>query len=446
MEFIKKYKITLLLAVVLAIVLCFFTFPFKNKSYIFDWDQANDYEAVAKIAAGKFTLIGPRVTSDNGFFLGPWHYYFLIPFFVITHGSLDMGFFAVLLVQYLFVITSFILVKKWFGTLAALTVGVFFATQANIVAWGFMYVPLLSLLFFSFCLKTIKNPKFLPLLFLLFGFGCTTYAVFYALIFPLTYISLSLLIQQKTTWKQFFLGAILATVPYTPLLIFDLRHNFLNIKNMLGFAGGQAGSGAQAGYFTKVFFRALEVSWLNQEFAPYLSFIIVILTLVILIVGALVLFKKNKLFIFIWLLSSLIPLAFFKGNVSEYYYAPVILLTPIFLSGFLVKKGKIGQTLLVALILLLVGLRLKDKYFSPSGVVLTDKIAVVKELEKLNTKYSISYELGLGQNSGYDTIFKTIGKNYVADGSSPLYTITYPNTPISGTLLVTTGKLSIYKR
>ena len=447
MNFIKDHLATALAIAILSLVLLVFTVPFRKNSYIFDWDQANDYESVAKIAEGKITLIGPRVTSDTGFFLAPWHYYFLLPFYKVTNGSLYMGFWGALLVQYLLTITSFILAKKWFGILAGLIIGIIMATSGNLVAWGFMYVPLLSLLFFFACLKTIDNSKLLPWLFLFFGFGCTTYAVFYALGIPLMYITIYLIIKKKITWKKIFLGVCLAVLPYTPLIIFDLRHNFLNIRNILGFAGNQHGQGTQPGYFIHVFFRAIEVSWLNRELPVNISFIVVLLTIVALVIGTFIIFNKKKLFILFWSLSSLIPMAFYRGNVLEYYYAPVIILIPFFISGLLVKSGLIGKITLILLTCLLVGLRIADKHSNFAGITLSDKINIVEALEKINTKYSVSYELSLGQDSGYNTVFKKIGTKYIEDGSSQLYTVTYPtNTSISGIEFASNGKLTIYKR
>lgn len=447
MNFIKDHLATVSAVIILSLVLLVFTIPFRKNSYIFDWDQANDYESVATVAEGKITLIGPRVTSDTGFFLAPWHYYFLLPFYKLTNGSLFMGFWGALLVQYLLTITSFTLARKWFGTLAGLTTGIIMATSGNLVAWGFMYVPLLSLLFFFACLKTIDNSKLLPWLFLFFGFGCTTYAVFYALGIPLVYVTIYLINKQKITWKKLLLGVSLAVLPYTPLIIFDLRHNFLNIRNILGFAGNQHGQGTQSGYFIHVFFRAVEVSWLNRELPANISFMVVLLTIVALIIGTFIIFNKKKLFISLWLVSSLIPMAFYRGNVSEYYYAPVIILIPFFISGLLVRRGLTGKVILILLTCILVSLRVSDKYSNSAGITLSDKIDIVEKLEKIETKYSVSYELSLGQDSGYDTVFKKIGTRYIEDGSSQLYTITYPtNTSISGIKFASNGKLAIYKR
>jgi hypothetical protein len=446
-SFLKDHIVTVSVVILLSLILLSFNIPFKKDNYIFDWDQASDYESVASIARGKITLIGPRVTSDTGFFLAPWHYYFLLPFYKLTNESLFMGFWGVLFVQWLSTIASFYLARKWFGTLAGLTVGIFFATSGNLLAWGFMYVPLLSLLFFFACLKTIDNAKLLPLLFLFFGFGCTTYAVFYALGIPLAYVTIYSIFKKKVTWKKLFSGVGLAVLPYTPIIIFDLRHNFLNVRNVLRFAGNQHGQGIQPGYFIHVFLRAIETSWLNRELPTNLSSIVVLLTLVTLIIGTFILFNKKKLFVSLWLFSSLIPMAFYRGNVSEYYYAPVIILIPFFISGLLVRKGLTGKVILILLTCLLIIFRIKDKNSNSTGITLSDKIDIVEKLEKMGTKYSVSYELSLGQDSGYNTVFKKLGTRYIEDGSAQLYTITYPNNKyISGIESDSTGKLTIYKR
>lgn len=431
----------------LILVFLGFTLPFKDKLYSFDWDQNNDYLAVEKIAQGKFTLIGPRVTSDTGFFLGPWHYYFLYPFYKLTNGSLDMGFWAAWLVQLVLVITSFYLAKKWFGIWAGIATGLLMASVGSLSEWGFMYVPIISLLFFVMCLKTLDRPKLLPWLLLFFGFGCTVYTVFYALGIPLLYVIVYLIFKKKTNLINLLFGLLLLTLPYIPIFIFDLRHNFLNLRNMLGFVGGQSGAGTQPGYFIVVFIRALGGYWLNTQLPNGYLEIGAIIALLVLIFGAFKLFEKQKVFVLLWLVSSLIPMAFFKGNVSEYYYAPVVLLIPFFLSGLLVKRGKIGKVVLGIVVVALVGTRMVINIKNNSGLSLKEKIDLVENLDGLNSKYSVSYDLVWGQDGGYRTIFNKMGKNYVDDGSSQLYTITYKDsTKTSGTKVFSTDKLAVYKR
>lgn len=448
MDLLKSNSGTIAVAMFLAVVLGVLTIPFKKRDYIFEWDQAKDYESVAKIVMEKKpTLIGPRVSSDTGFFLGPWHYYFLTPFFILTKGSLEMGFWAAWLVQYLLALTSYVLAKKWFGTLAGVTAGLWMASPVELVAWGFMYTPWLSLIFFYLCLKTLEKPELLPGLFWFCGFGCTTYAVFYAMLIPLLLVTIELGRKGKISWRKLGLAIGLFLVSYIPTLIFDIRHNFLNIRNIMKFSANQQGSGMYSGYFWRVFLRAVETSWLNKTLPTNWSAIVTGGTILVLIGGAMALFKKRRVFVLGWLISPLIPMAFYRGNVSEYYYAATILLIPFLIAGWFTKMGLMGKSTLVLLILLVVFLRAKEIYRGGARISLADKINVLEELEKLGTKYSVSYELNLGDDNGYETIFRKLGKNYVADGSAQLYTITYNNrVPTNGKLVSSLKKLSIYRR
>ncbi len=414
---------------------------------MFDWDQTDDYEAVESIVKGKLRLIGPRVTSDTGFFLAPWHYYFLLPFYLISHGSLDMGFWGALLIQYLTVMTAFFLAKKWFGKLAGIMVGLSLAVPSNITAWGFMYVPLLSLWLFDVCLKTLEDTKWLPWLFLLLGIGCTTYAVFYALWIPFLYVIYQLVRTKKVNFRNIIAGLTLFCIPYLPLVIFDLRHDFLNIRNVLSFATNQRGQGVETGYFIKVFFRAIEMYWLDTELPRILSVVIVAASLGVLVFGGTNLFNKKRGFMCWWLVSSLIPMAFYKGNVSEYYYAPVILLIPFCIAGLLVKN-KLGKKWLIVLMVGLACFRLINKTTRPIGISLEDKKRAVFELEKIGEQYSVSYDFNIGDDSGYSLVFKKLGKNYVDDGSAQLYTLTYKNLGkmTSGIKVAETNKIAIFKR
>lgn len=95
----------------------------------FGWDQARDAQVIWSILkAGKPTLIGPRVVSDDAFFLGPFWFYFLAPFFILFNmDPLSLG--AVVLVSG--VVTTLILflfVKKIAGNVAALIGSFIWAT------------------------------------------------------------------------------------------------------------------------------------------------------------------------------------------------------------------------------------------------------------------------------------------------------------------------------
>jgi hypothetical protein len=447
MNWLRKYRIDVFSILLLLLLLGLFTVTHKNEMFIFDWDQGSDYESVQKIVEEKnLTLIGPRVTSDTGFFLGPWHYYFLAPFFLITKGSLYMGFWAAFLIQFLFASLAYFFVKKEFGTIAGLSTGILLATPIHLLAWGFMYIPVLAIIFFGLCLKTLDNPKLLPLVFLFFGFGCTTYAVFYCLGIPLILITIKCLYERKTSIKKLIMSGLLFLVPYLPMFIFDIRHNFLNLRNMFGLFANQNGNEKTTLYFLQVFQRAVNYSLFSVNLSSPLSTFLFYSILLILIIGILTLFPKKKIFVFVWILAPLIMLSFYKGNVSEYYYGTTTILVPIFLAGVLSKRGLFGKIILGLTVSLIISLRIAEINNNKSRTSLGVKMEIVNILDKTGIPYSVSYDLKLGQDGGYNTILAKMGKNYVSDGSAQLYTITYDNHTISGTKIATVKKMAIYKR
>ncbi len=445
---LKQPAATLLALVFLTVLLFVFTLPFKEKTYIFDWDQSNDYQSVAKIVLQKKpALIGPRVTGDTGFFLSPWHYYFLLPFFIITNGSLYMGFWASLFVQLILLIVVFLLCKKWFGFFTAFFSALFFATPVSLLSWGFMYIPLLSLIFLNLCLKTFNRPQFFPLLSLFFAFGCSTYAVFYALGLPFLFLAIKLLKNGQLPPKKLFLSFVLLFVPFLPILIFDLRHDFLNIKNVINFSSNQLSRQPSPWYFLIVFYRALENSFLNKYILAGWSSLLAVFCLSLLAFGINVFGSRHRLFIFLWIFAPLLFLSFFHGTTSEYYYGTTIILLPILLSRILTRK-LFGKAFLIIFTLFVIFLRIKQvTAVNTGGVTLADKITVVNKLNQLNTLYSLSYDLDAGYNAGFDTILSKMGKNFYADGSAQLYTVTCRQSgPIGGTKIADINNLSIYKR
>jgi hypothetical protein len=358
-----------------------------------------------------------------------------------------MGFWASLFVQFGLLCVVFLLSKKYFGFFAAFISSLFFATPVSLVSWGFMYVPMLSLIFLYLCLKTFKRPGLFPLLSLFFAFGCSTYAVFYALGLPFIFLTVSLLKKGQIPLKSLLFSLFLLIIPFLPIIIFDLRHDFLNLRNIINFSSNQSIRQQSPWYFLIVFYRALENSFLNKYYLAGWSFLIVVFCLSLLIFGINTFGSRHRLFFFLWIISPLLFLSFFHGTTSEYYYGTTVVLLPILLPIRL--KGKpLGKFFIISFTLSVIFLRIKQvTAVNTGGITLADKIAVVNRLNQLNAPYSLSYDLDSGYNAGFDTVLSKLGENYYADGSTQLYTVTHRQSPpISGTKITDISNLSIYKR
>src|SRR5687768_12308626 len=84
----KLTKKDILFLTTIFVVGLFFCFYRLADHYQYNYDQERDYFAIKEmIEQKKPILIGPRVVSAAGFFLGPWYYYALVPFYLIFNAN-----------------------------------------------------------------------------------------------------------------------------------------------------------------------------------------------------------------------------------------------------------------------------------------------------------------------------------------------------------------------
>jgi len=76
-------NLTLLL--IILVIFLFFRFYRINQRVQFDWDQERDAQVIKEILSGHLTLLGPRVLGPDKFFLAPYFYYLLTPFYLLTN-------------------------------------------------------------------------------------------------------------------------------------------------------------------------------------------------------------------------------------------------------------------------------------------------------------------------------------------------------------------------
>jgi len=181
--FSSKY---LLPAILVFIALVFRVVELKDR-YIFDWDQEDDALKVTEmINTLKPRLIGPRVANESGFFVGPFHYYFLTPFYIATKGSPYAGAYASIFVSLITVLVIYALISKIYNTKVAFLSALFMAASSSTVSWNVMYTPLLSIIIFYLCYLLIKGRKDLfPYIIFLYSVSFSIHLVPAVLILPI---------------------------------------------------------------------------------------------------------------------------------------------------------------------------------------------------------------------------------------------------------------------
>lgn len=231
----KKKELVIILFLVLTGI--FFRFYNLEKRALFFADEERDAYEVQKILRGDLTLIGPS-TSVGNIYLGPGWYYFLTPWYLVFRGDPIAGKVAVGVMGVVTTLLFYILGKEIFnrkiGFWAAFIYGscLYLVEQTN-RAWNPSMMPLVSLLFFYGLFK-IKNKekKYWWLVVLCLGLGIQFHltAVFLFLVL------LIFVFKYKVKFSfDFFIYGLFFLFLISPLIVFDLRHNFWNTKALFLF-------------------------------------------------------------------------------------------------------------------------------------------------------------------------------------------------------------------
>ena len=269
----KLLKNKNLLFVFFILLVAAFLRLYKIAGYMtFLGDEGRDVLVVYNILHGNLTLLGPTA-SVGGFFMGPIYYYFMTPFLWLFNYS-PVG--PAVMVALFGMATVFLVYKvaaEFFDVKAAVFASLLYAISPLIIAysrssWNPNLMPFFSILTVYFLYKaTLKSSS---KLFILTGF-------FYGILLQLHYTSTFLIpaiilyliiveiFSQKKLKNKFFsvfsryvyvLSGVL--IGFSAFLLFEVRHGFPNIQNILRFVLFSGETGNNAHFFDNVenvFFR-----------------------------------------------------------------------------------------------------------------------------------------------------------------------------------------------
>jgi len=416
----------------------------ENK-YSFNWDQETDaYKVMAMVEERKPTLIGPRVISDAGFFLGPYHYYFLLPFYLIFRGNPIAGAVAAIVVSVLNMIIVFMVSRKMFDTKTAFMASFLVANIVTVTSWNVMYASGLSVILFYLFFKLLREGKYLNWGAFLLGLSINIHASFGSLI-PVLILTV-ILSKKKFKIKQLIFALLLLFLPFTPLILFDLRHHFLNSTKVIEFVFGQGlEQSGNPWLFLRSFWRGISFAYLpiGGKLIYILERFLSLLAILVIIWRAKT--SKEKLLLILWMFLPLIILSFYKGNIPEYYYISIIAILPIFVSRLL-STTILKPIVVVFLIPTLAYLTLTNINYPT--VSLADKKQIVSFLinQKTDESFNVSYDLPLGWDNGYEYLFKYYSKLPDRTPHGHLYSIVSLPTNQKGNLIYQSGVIGLIRR
>lgn len=192
-----------------------------------------------QVLNSKIELIGPRAGGIPGMFFGPLWYWITIPSFIIGNGNpIVVGIFWYILVVLLLGITYFIARKVFDNNVAfiSLVLMSFYAPNQSLGFTSSFGSLLVSPLIFYFTYKFIKTKRTLPLIITIFLVGIIYhFQVAFAMIMLFLTFLLTIFYFAKTRRKSYFLSYLVLLIPFSTFILFELRHNFLEIHSLFNF-------------------------------------------------------------------------------------------------------------------------------------------------------------------------------------------------------------------
>ncbi len=222
---------------------------------IFLGDQGRDAIIMKRIVAFEhFPAVGPS-SSVGQVYLGPFYYYFMAPWLSMFHMNPIGPVVGVALLSSLFIVMAYLMIADLFDKKTALLTSTFISFSSTLIdlsrfSWNPNILPMFSFIAVYFFVKAVftKARPFFILTGLFAGFAFQLHYVMFSLLFAFLVVGLGQLYLHRKKAKPFILNMCLAVLAFIvvniPLIFFDLRHQFLNIKNFITLFNSPGSTGA----------------------------------------------------------------------------------------------------------------------------------------------------------------------------------------------------------
>lgn len=206
-------------------------------------DQGRDALIVKRIVTLEhFPSIGAP-SSVGMVYLGPFYYYLIAPFILLTNFNPVGLAYGVSFLSIAGLILSYLIVKKQLDHQTAILFLIVSAFSTALIklsrfSWNPNLLPIFSFLTLYFFYQWLKNrSKYMSILFGAFlSFTIQLHYLALFLFFPILATYVVTVICEKND-KKLFTGIIPAVLTFgffsSPLLLFDVRHQFLNSRNFI---------------------------------------------------------------------------------------------------------------------------------------------------------------------------------------------------------------------
>lgn len=389
-----------------------------SESALFIGDQGRDALIVSRIfTAHDMVFIGP-VTSVGNMYLGPFYYYFMLPFLFVTYPSPVGPAYGVAILGIVFVFFVYYWGRELVGERAAAIASVLAATSAVVVnhsrfSWNPNIAPLVALFLAVALYRAVKGKRWY----------WVAAAAAASILLQLHYVTLLACGVAGLLWIyhsicQFRVGKgrsiILPTVlaaavvlmSFSPLILFDMKHNALNRNALYQLITADKNfSGASSELLTNDVYRDRVVERAEQilvaiytvevhEALAYLPAVAVVLAIVFLIWGRKHTYYTSILQLLLFVSIGILGTSLYKNAVYDHYIlytVPFVVLLWGAVAGEVWKKSW-GPGVVLAILITISAVNAKEYSFAQHGTpypILEETAAAIHERTKEDEEYAI---------------------------------------------------------
>lgn len=388
-------------------------------------------------------LIG-QLTSTEGIFIGPIYYYFLIPFYLATRMDPIGAVYAISLLGLVSIVSYIFVFYKLFGRLPGIIAGVIYAVSSYMVLNDREVIPTMPVMLWSvwyfYAINLLLRGKVSGYILsgILFGL---IWHINLALALAVPLAPLAIWLSRKKLMPQGLFKGVLALLFLSlPLIVFELRHSFLQTKAFL--AAITSNQSDIVNGFDKLT-RVLHLANTNAHnflLSPlYISFwaSTVLLLIGLIYISFNKLIAKNLLIIMAtWWGSFILFFSLYSKVVSEYYLNAIFVVWVAILTLSVSQLLQTKKLKLIGIFILItfVSLNLyRIISYQPNGNGYLEKKSLVEFIDddRLAHGYpcfAVSFITSPGNELGYRYLFWLRGMHVTKPSSgAPVYSIVFPH-------------------
>jgi hypothetical protein len=417
--------------------------------FMYSHDQDLASWIIKDILVNKHLRLIGQETSVQGVFIGPIYYYLLIPFYLLFNFDPIGGIMMVTIISTFTILSLFLVFSSVFNKRTALIATLIYSISLSTVMGDREVVPTMpviiwSIWYFYSLIQIAKGNQRIG--FILSGVLLgLLWHLNLALILLIPLIPVALLIsKRKVIYKEALYGLVLLFLFSIPLILFEVRHNFIqtsSVVSSLAVGGGEFPGGMKKFDWIinivskNVFNLFVGVSGFPAKYVLY-----ALLIMFLFIILKKIIDWKVGLISFLWLF---IYIVFFSVNSiipSEYYFNGMVVIWIAIFSLFMDYITKQTRYKYVGfLFLIFFGiyniLKFANMNINRSGYIERKQLVSYIKEDAEKHEYpcvSVSYITDPGYDLGYRYLYwlENMHVNN-PDSGSPVYSIVFPHSKVN---------------